>query len=165
MAAAVIVNLYAGAGAARRRWPAVARLLAERLGPLAAHFTEGPGHATLLAHQLAGAGFDPLIAAGGDGTWNEVVNGILSSGSSARLGLLPLAKGGDFARSIGLAGPRHAVETLASGEVRKVDVVRVRFRGPAGEGRERHFINIASFGLGAEGGLGGGGWGRGVARR
>ena len=160
MAAAVIVNLHAGAGAARRRWPVVARLLAERLGPLAAHFTEGPGHATLLARQLAGAGFDPLIAAGGDGTWNEVVNGVLSSATSARVGLLPLAKGGDFARTIGLAGPRHAVETLAAGEVRKVDVVRVRFCGPAGDRRERHFINIASFGLGAEAALRVGGWSR-----
>jgi YegS/Rv2252/BmrU family lipid kinase len=138
----------------------VARLLEEGLGPLAAHFTQGPGHATLLAHQLAGAGLDPLIAAGGDGTWNEVANGILSSGSGARLGLLPLAKGGDFARTVGLAGPRHAVETLAAGEVRKVDVVRVRFRGPPGEGRERHFINIASFGLGAEAALRVRGWSR-----
>jgi YegS/Rv2252/BmrU family lipid kinase len=150
MAAAAIVNLHAGAGAARHRWPAVARLLEARLGPVAAHFTEGPGHAMLLAHRLAGAGFDPLIAAGGDGTWNEVVNGVLSSGCGVRVGVLPLAKGGDFARSIGLAGPRHAVETLAAGAVRKVDVVRVRFRGPAGDIRERHFINMASFGLGAE---------------
>src|SRR5271157_415616 len=145
MAAAAIVNLHAGAGAARRRWPAVARLLEERLGPVVAHFTEEPGHAMLLAHQLVGAGFDPLIAAGGDGTWNEVVNGVLSSGSGVRVGVLPLASGGDFARTIGLAGPRHAVETLAAGEVREVDVVGVRFRGPAGEVRERHFINIASF--------------------
>jgi YegS/Rv2252/BmrU family lipid kinase len=160
MAVAVIVNLHAGAGAARRRWPAVARLIEERLGPLVTHFTEGPGHATFLAHQLAGAGFDPLIAAGGDGTWNEVVNGILSSASGARLGILPLAKGGDFARSIGLAGPRHAVETLAAGEVRKVDVGRVRFRGLAGEVCERHFMNIASFGLGAEAALRVGGWSR-----
>jgi YegS/Rv2252/BmrU family lipid kinase len=160
MAAAVIVNLHAGAGTARRHWPAVARLLEERLGPLVAHFTEGPGHAILLAHELAGAGFDPLIAAGGDGTWNEVVNGVLSSASGVRVGLLPLAKGGDFARTIGLAGPRHAVETLAAGEVRKVDVVQVRFRGPAGEARERHFINIGSFGLGAEAALRVGGWSR-----
>jgi YegS/Rv2252/BmrU family lipid kinase len=150
MALAVIVNLHAGAGAARRRWPAVARLLEERLAPLVARFTEGPGHATLLARQLAGAGFDPLIAVGGDGTLNEVVNGILSSASGVRLGVLPLASSGDFARTIGLAGLRHAVATLAAGEVRKVDVVRVRFRGPAGEGRERHFVNVASFGLGAE---------------
>jgi YegS/Rv2252/BmrU family lipid kinase len=160
MAAALIVNLHAGGGAARRRWPAVARLLEQRLGPLAAHFTEGPGHATLLARQLVGAGFDPLIAAGGDGTWNEVVNGVLSSACGVRVGILPLAKGGDFARTIGLAGPRHAVETLAACEVREVDVVRVRFRGPAGDRRERHFLNIGSFGLGAEAALRVGGWSR-----
>jgi YegS/Rv2252/BmrU family lipid kinase len=150
MIAAAIVNLHAGAGAARHRWPAVARLLEERLGPLVAHFTEGPGHATLLARQLAGAGFDPLIAVGGDGTLNEVVNGILSSASGVRLGVLPLASSGDFARTIGLAGLRHAIEALATGEVRKVDVVRTRFRGPDGEVCERHFVNVASFGLGAE---------------
>ena len=160
MAAAVIVNLHAGGGAARRRWPPVACLLEQRLGPLATHFTEGPGHAILLARQLAGAGFDPLIAAGGDGTWNEVVNGVLSSATGVRVGLLPLAKGGDFARTIGLAGPRHAVETLAAGKVRQVDVVRARFRDPEGERRERHFINIASFGLGAEAALRVGGWSR-----
>jgi len=63
-------------------------------------------------------------------------------------GLLPLAKGGDFARSIGLAGPRHAVETLAAGEVRNVDRGPGALSRPAGDRRERHFINIASFGLG-----------------
>jgi YegS/Rv2252/BmrU family lipid kinase len=160
MAAAAIVNLHAGAGAARHRWPAIARMIEDRLGPLEAHFTKGPGHATLLAHQLAGAGFDPLIAAGGDGTWNEVVNGVLSSASGVRVAILPLAKGGDFARTIGLAGPRHAVETLTAGEVREVDVVRVRFRGLAGDVRERHFLNIASFGLGAEAALRVRGWSR-----
>ena len=160
MAAAAIVNLHAGAGAARHRWPAVARLLEARLGPVAAHFTEGPGHAMLLAHRLAGAGFDPLIAAGGDGTWNEVVNGVLASGCSVRVGVVPLAKGGDFARTMGLAGPGHAVETLAAGAVREVDVVRVGFCGPAGEASERHFINIASFGLGAEAARRVGGWSR-----
>ncbi len=147
---AAIVNLHAGAGAARRRWPAVAPLLEERLGPLAVYFTERPGHATLLAHQLAGAGFDPLIAVGGDGTLNEVVSGILSSASGVRLGVLPLASSGDFARTIGLTGLRHAIETLATGEARKVDVVRAQFRGPTGEVCERHFVNVASFGLGAE---------------
>ncbi|MGA2268714.1 MAG: diacylglycerol kinase family protein [Bryobacteraceae bacterium] len=149
MKAAVIVNPHAGAGAARQRWPKVARLIEERLGPVAVHFTEGPGHATPLARQLADAGFDPVIAAGGDGTLNEAVNGVLSSGSSVRLGVLPLASG-DFARTIGLAGLRHAIETLATGEARRVDVVRARFRGPDGDHRERHFINIGSFGLGAE---------------
>jgi YegS/Rv2252/BmrU family lipid kinase len=160
MAAAAIVNLHAGAGAAGKRWPAVARMIEEQLGCVAAHFTEGPGHAIALAHQLAGAGFDPLIAAGGDGTWNEVVNGVLASGCSVRVGVVPLAKGGDFARTMGLAGPGHAVETLAAGAVREVDVVRVGFCGPAGEASERHFINIASFGLGAEAARRVGGWSR-----
>ena len=78
MTAAAIVNPRAGSGAAGRRWPRVARMLAERLGPVNACFTEGPGHATALARELADAG--------GDGTLNEVVNGILMGSSDPRVG-------------------------------------------------------------------------------
>ena len=53
MTVAAIVNPRAGSGAAGRRWPRVARMLAERLGPVNACFTEGPGHATALARELA----------------------------------------------------------------------------------------------------------------
>ena len=58
---------------------------AERLGPVKACFTEGPGHATALARELADAGCDLLIVAGGDGTLNEVVNGILMRSSGPRV--------------------------------------------------------------------------------
>jgi diacylglycerol kinase family enzyme len=74
---AAIVNPRAGSGTAGRRWPGVARMLAERLGPVKSCFTEGPGHATALARGLADGGCDLLIAAGGDGTLNEVLNGAL----------------------------------------------------------------------------------------
>lgn len=98
---AAIVNPRAGSGAARRRWPGAARMLEERLGPVKACFTEGPGHATALARELADAGCDLLIVAGGDGTLNEVVNGIVMGPCDARVGVLPLASGGDFARNAG----------------------------------------------------------------
>jgi YegS/Rv2252/BmrU family lipid kinase len=160
--AAAIVNPRAGGGAARRRWPEVAAELARRLGCLQTFFTEGPGHATALARRLAADGFDPLIAAGGDGTLNEVVNGVLPDAPATRIAVMPLASGGDFARALGLRGTAHAVEILAAGAARPVDVVRIRFRGPSGTGIpacvgfplakplecERRFVNVASFGLG-----------------
>ena len=86
---AAIVNPSAGSGRARHRWPGAARMLAEQLGPVKACFTEGPGHATALARDLADAGCDLLIVAGGDGTLNEVVNGILLGTSDPRVGVLP----------------------------------------------------------------------------
>ncbi len=151
---AAIVNPRAGSGAARRRWPRAARMLAERLGPVKVCFTEGPGHATVLARELADAGYDLLIAAGGDGTLNEVVNGILMGSCDARVGVLPLASGGDFARTLGLAGLAPAVGALAAGESRHIDVFRARFRSPSGAPAERCFLNAASFGLGAVAALG-----------
>ena len=159
---AVIVNPSAGSGTARRRWPGVARMLAERLGPVRACFTEGPGHATTLARELADAGCDLLIVAGGDGTLNEVVNGILPGSSDPRVGVLPLASGGDFARTAGLAGLAPAVNALAAGDWRRIDVFRARFRGPGGASAERYFLNAASFGLGAVAALGVRGWCRAV---
>ncbi len=153
MNAAAIVNAHAATGLARYRWPRAARMLARRLGHVEVRFTRRAGDATVLARELASAGFDPLIAAGGDGTLNEVVNGLLEVQSGARVGVLPIASGGDFARALGLKGMRAAVDALAAGYSRQVDVVRARFQGrdgpdsPGGEA-VRHFVNVASIGLG-----------------
>lgn len=162
MTAAAIVNPRAGSGRARRRWPRAARLLAGRLGPVTVRFTEGPGHATTLARELAGAGYDLLIVAGGDGTLNEVVNGILMGSAEPRIGVLPLASGGDFARTLGLSRLAPAVNALAAGHSRRIDAFRARFRGPGGAPAERCFLNAASFGLGAVAALGVRGWCRAV---
>jgi diacylglycerol kinase (ATP) len=149
MKVAAIVNTSAGAGNARRRWPEIARLLADRLGPVAFHATEARGHAAELARDLAGAGFETVIAAGGDGTLNEVVNGVLASQRDVRIGILPLARGGDFARTLGLTSVQQAADTLAAGHTQRIDAVQARFRGPRGD-TQRAFVNMASLGLGAE---------------
>jgi YegS/Rv2252/BmrU family lipid kinase len=82
--------------------------------------------------------------------------------SDARVGVLPLASGGDFARTLGLAGLAPAVNALAAGDSRRIDVFRARFRGPGGAPAERCFLNAASFGLGAVAALGVRGWCRAV---
>ncbi len=146
---AAIVNPCAGSGSARRRWPRAAQLLQERLGPFRVCFTNAPGHATELVRELSLAGCDLLIAAGGDGTLNEVVNGIVPGPSAPRLGVLPLASGGDFARTLGLTGIESAVHALAAGETRPVDLIRATFRSPDGATTERLFLNSSSVGLGA----------------
>ena len=145
---AAIVNPCAGSGAAGRRWRSTARILAERLGPVKSCFTEGPGHAIQLAGELAAAGCDLLIVAGGDGTLNEVVNGVLMARGDTRIGLLPLASGGDFARTLGVAGMGTAVNALAAGNCRRIDVLRAQFRDTGGARTERFLVNAASIGLG-----------------
>ena len=119
---AAIVNPAAGSGAAGRRWAAAERLLAARVGPVRTFFTKGPGHATELARELADADF--LVVAGGDGTLNEVVNG-----GARRIAVMPLASGGDFARTIGVRSVKAGVEAIASDQWRRVDVFRARFAG------------------------------------
>jgi YegS/Rv2252/BmrU family lipid kinase len=146
---AAIVNPCAGSGAARRKWPRLARVLEERLGAFRTRFTESAGHASSIARELADEGCGLLIVAGGDGTLNEVVNGVLAASATARLGVLPLASGGDFARTLGVADLSTAVETVATGKCRSVDAFRARFRTAEGETAERCFVNEASFGLGA----------------
>jgi YegS/Rv2252/BmrU family lipid kinase len=142
---AAIVNPAAAAGSAARRWPGIARMLAERVGPVRTFYTKAPGHAAALARELAGS--DVLVVGGGDGTLNEVVNGALAAGSRARVGVVPLATGGDFARTIGLRSVGAAVEAVAAARWRRVDVFRARFRGSDGAVAERLFVNSASFGL------------------
>jgi diacylglycerol kinase (ATP) len=159
---AAIVNPRAGSGAARRRWPRAARMLAERIGPVSACFTEAPGHAAEIARKLADAGCELIIVAGGDGTLNEVVNGILDGPFEGRIGLLPLASGGDFARTLGLADLPSAMNVLAAGNCRAIDALRARFRDKDGAAARRCFVNAASIGLGAVAAEGVRGWSRAV---
>lgn len=101
------------------------------------------GEATALASRALADGCETLIAAGGDGTLNEVLNGLMSSGAAVPLGLLPLGTGNDFARTLGLPSELTlALEVIRGGNLRPLDVVRV-----SGGGRERYFLNVAAGGF------------------
>jgi diacylglycerol kinase (ATP) len=106
-------------------------------------FTQKEGDARRLARDAVRKGTELVVAAGGDGTLNEVVNGLAVDFSRARLGLLPLGTGNDFARSINVpADLEGALAVLAEGRTRTVDVARARI------GRKlRHFINMAAGGF------------------
>jgi YegS/Rv2252/BmrU family lipid kinase len=150
---AAVVNPHSAGGKTGREWPAIAEKLKRRAGPFTVRFTDSPGAGTALARQLIAEGFDFLIAVGGDGTANEVANGILESGNSSDVcfGLIPTGTGGDFRRSLGMPNnPDGAVEVLISGEPRPIDVGKVTYRDFAGETVTRYFINLLSFGMGGE---------------
>jgi YegS/Rv2252/BmrU family lipid kinase len=99
--------------------------------------TDGPLHATELARNAAREGYDAVIAAGGDGTVNEVVNGI--AGSETALAVIPGGTANVWAREVG--SPRHpgsVAAMLEHGQRRRIDL------GIAGD---RYFLLMASFGL------------------
>lgn len=151
---AVVVNPVAGHGRTRRLWPAVARAMREAGLAFDASFTSGPGDACVLAAEAARAAYGMVAAVGGDGTLNEVVNGLLASGaprsSDVRLGIVSCGTGCDLIRTLGIPRGLAGVTTLASGESRPIDVGQVTYRAPDGTPGRRHFVNGGDLGLGAE---------------
>jgi len=143
----VIVNPQSGRGASL---PGIERALRDaglafRIAP-----TGRPGHAVELAREALRGGARYLVAAGGDGTVHEVVNGMLDEdgrlvAADAVLGVLACGSGCDFVRSFGLPGDVvGAVGRLAGDDVRRIDVGRLTCAG----GVTRYFVNIAEVGLG-----------------
>ena len=108
--------------------------------------TEAAGDAERLAREALRDGADLVVAAGGDGTLNEVVNGLADDFGKARLGLLPLGTGNDFARSIGIPDDLDgALAVLEAGAARAVDVGRATVGGTC-----RCFINMSAGGFSGE---------------
>ncbi len=147
----LVVNPRAGSGRAGRRLGDLARLAADVFPNLEIRTTEGPGHARVLAREVATHGFDIVAAVGGDGTCNEVVNGLLEGAPPGRppvFTVVPFGTGSDLIRTLGVPRDTAAALRIArDGETRPVDVGYARTRGSDGEPLGRFFVNEASFGL------------------
>jgi len=147
----VIVNPRSAGGNTREKWSATAGDLRAHFGPFAVAFTRSPGHAAEIAERAARDGRTFIIACGGDGTINEVANGIIRSGVDTELGILPSGTGGDLRRSLGIPlSNREAAAALRTGETRRIDIGRVTFVGTNGVATTRIFLNVSSAGLAAE---------------
>ena len=110
--------------------------------------TSGPGHATELARRARDEGITTVVAAGGDGTIHEVVNGLLAGGNAMpALGVISGGSGCDFAKTFGIPDdPALAIEKIVSDEPpRLVDAGLVTFAES-----QSYFCNIAEVGIGAE---------------
>ena len=105
----VIVNPKSASGATHEKWSRLASDLRSHFGAFNVEFTKGPGDAIDLAERAARLGRRFIIACGGDGTINEVANGILQSGEDVELGVLPSGTGGDFRRTLGLSRTMRAI--------------------------------------------------------
>lgn len=100
--------------------------------------TTGPGHAARLAEQYGG-GVDLVVCLGGDGTFNEVVSGLLKGGHTTPMGYLPCGSTNDFASSIGLKRSiPAAADAVLKGAPHAYDIGRFG---------DRYFSYVASFGI------------------
>ena len=150
--ARIIVNPVAGSGSTGRKWPHIRELLTQSGFSFDYSHTEDEGHAAELAREAAGLGYEMVVAAGGDGTLNEVVNGLVGSGraDSVTLGILNTGSACDFAHFLGI--PRdynQACMRLLNPRKVPVDVGLVECQS-GGQPVHRFFINAASLGLDGE---------------
>ena len=148
MRACVIFNPTARGDKARH----FRRHLEEFSNGIALKPTQAPGDGRRLAAEAVQDGFDTLVAAGGDGTVNEVLNGIADAPSGfarARLAVLPLGTVNVFARELGLPLQlRAAWQAILSGRERIIDAPFADFSTEHGPQR-RHFAQLAGAGLDA----------------
>jgi diacylglycerol kinase (ATP) len=109
-------------------------------------FSERPGHLIELAQQAVAGGARLVVAVGGDGTLNEVVNGV--AGCDVDLATIPLGTGMDFVRTHGIPTSfDDAVRVALTGAPRTIDAGRVRYRTWGGGDAERWFANVGSVGM------------------
>jgi diacylglycerol kinase (ATP) len=150
--AKVIVNPTSGARSVQRKWPRIKSLLEDVGLTFDSVLTEGPMHAVELAREAVDRGYDLVVAVGGDGTINEVVNGLIGPGGKARvdLGVIPSGTANDFARNVDL--PRSLLKNcrlMVSPRRAEVDVGAVECVKD-GQIRQRFFINVSGAGFDAD---------------
>ncbi len=147
----VIVNPQSQGGRLGKRWAEISDTLA-RAFPFDEAMTARAGHATDLASEALRSGAERIIAIGGDGTVNEVVNGFFDGGEpiapEAAFGLIPFGTGGDFRRSLHLPTElAEAAAVIAADHRRRIDIGKLAYTRRDGGPALRMFANIASFGV------------------
>ncbi len=135
-----IINPAAGKGKALGLVPIIRDYFKGKPDKYVIKITEYPGHATKIAREYANSGTCRIYSIGGDGTVNEIVNGM--AGTKASLGVIPAGSGNDFIRSIhGEYQSSDIVSDTIRGQERSIDLARAN---------GKYFINISSIGFDAD---------------
>jgi len=148
----VIVNPQAGNGRTEKIWPNIESALEKSIGSFEVLQTTCRGDATDLSRRILAVDTVRIVAVGGDGHLNEVLNGFIENdlpvNPEARLSFVMTGTGCDFQRSLGISGKwQNAAAKLKDAKVRKIDVGKVTYTAADKTQKIRYFDNIASFGL------------------
>ena len=138
-----IVNSTAGRGKTGKKISKLVTTLNEHKLDFEIELTKAPKHATQLAVDAIKKGFQNIISVGGDGTLNEVVNGVMLSGKAeeVNIGIIPEGGGNDFAANFNLSSNiDKAVDILQKFSLRKIDVGKIE---------DNYFINALGIGFDA----------------
>ncbi|MDE0788478.1 MAG: diacylglycerol kinase family lipid kinase [SAR324 cluster bacterium] len=148
----VIVNPQAGNRRTEKIWPNIESVLEKSIGSFEVLHTTCRGDATDLSRRILAVDTVRIVAVGGDGHLNEVLNGFIENdlpvNPEARLSFVMTGTGCDFQRSLGISGKwQNAAAKLKDAKVRKIDVGKVTYTAADKTQKIRYFDNIASFGL------------------
>ncbi len=148
-----IVNRVAGGGKTERDWPLIDQILKKQGIPFEPHFTNRRLHASVIARNKIKEGYSKIIVVGGDGTMNEVINGVFAqkriNTTEVMLGMISVGTGNDWARMFNIpVDYEGAVQTIKQQKTFIQDAGLVNYRKNEKEWK-RYFINIAGMGFGA----------------
>lgn len=149
----IIVNPAAGAWKTAKKWPEIMRLLESQGLDFEYHVTEAPGHAIQLTRSAVEKGYKLIVAVGGDGTINEVVNGFYDAEAlgDVTLGVINTGTGADYIRTLGI--PRRykeACQTLVNPRGKAIVDLGIVECMSQGRKKKRLFVNFAGLGFDAE---------------
>lgn len=141
----VVMNPWANRGGAKKQ-RALLQTLCKDSG-IELVFTERIGHAREIAYEAAETGYELVVAAGGDGTVHEVVNGLYEADGAAALGVVPMGSGNDLAFALGIPSRlNEAIDRLRNGKPTPIDLARIT----DDNGRYRIVDNNIGIGLDAQ---------------
>lgn len=141
--ALVVINPKASKGKGEIKAKRISEYFKEAGWNCTVAYTQGIGHAEKLAKSGAENGFKTIIAAGGDGTVNEVINGIMRSGKEVDMGIIPVGRGNDYAWIAGIPNDwKKASDIIINGTTHKTDVGHAK-----GTVADKYFLNGMGFGF------------------
>jgi len=139
----LIVNLTAGGGKPRPYLKTIFKYLKENGFNFKVSYTSHHGEAIELAQKAADKGIELIVSIGGDGTVNEIVNGIMKSKNNPSLGIIPLGWANDFIKSTDIPSDIiKACKILVRGKIKKIDIGVIN--------NQIYFANICGVGFDAE---------------
>lgn len=138
-----IINPVAGNGKTLAQWNMHREEIFTHLGKQDFEFTKYQGHATEIAKRVSSEDYDAIVSVGGDGTLNEIINGI----DGKPVSIIPFGTGSDFGKTIGIRGMEDFIGAIKKGRRIHVDLPLAEFPELS---ISRYFINILEIGFGAE---------------
>jgi YegS/Rv2252/BmrU family lipid kinase len=142
-----IINPEAGRGRSRKLDNLLHSLLKTKNVEFSIERTKGPADAIEIARESSKK-FDVVVAVGGDGTSNEVANGVI--GSAASMAVIPTGSGNDFARMLGMGNTlEKSVDDIIAGRTERIDSGTVRLKDGRSQERHRRFVNSIGIGFDA----------------